>query len=234
MNYDNPELRDLLAGHYVLGHMPSRARALFERLLLSRPDYSRAVVAWEERLSPMLHATTPQRPPRRVWRRLRRRIERETSAPSRRPWFGQFGTGGLTWAGVATAAFLVVLGLYLAQPAVTPPAPPSQYAVISTQQGAPRWVITVSDKKMHMRTAGRAAPPSGKSYELWMLPGGEAHPVSLGVLPVSGEASEKLTPAMLKTLKSSKALAVSIEPEGGSPTGLPTGPVVYTAPIASI
>lgn len=234
MNYDSPELRELLAGHYVLGHMPSRVRARFDRLLLSRPDYAREAAAWEERLSPMLHAVAPQIPPRRVWRRLLRQVKRESPAASRKPWFGRFGAGGLTLAGVTTAAFLAVLGLYLSQPTVTPLASPSQYAVISTKQGAPQWVITVSDRTMHMRAVGRAAPPAGKSYELWMLPGGGAKPVSLGLLPASGAASETLTPAMLATLKSAKVLAVSIEPEGGSPTGLPTGPVVYTAPIANI
>lgn len=32
-----------------------------------------------------------------------------------------------------------------------------------------------------------------------------------------------------RTLEASSTLAVSLEPAGGSPTGSPTGPVLYTA-----
>lgn len=67
-----------------------------------------------------------------------------------------------------------------------------------------------------------------------MLPGNGAKPVSLGLLPASGEAGESLSAIMVSVLKLARGLAVSIEPKGGSPTSLPTGPVVYTAPIASI
>ncbi|HYW77042.1 MAG TPA: anti-sigma factor [Gammaproteobacteria bacterium] len=233
MNYDNPELRTLLAGQYALGHMSPRARARFERLLLSRPDYARELTAWEERLEPLALAVEPLVPRRRVWRGIQRRIRPESPARrSGRRGSGRFGMGGLVIAGMATAAFLAVLGLYLTRPAV-PPAP-TQYAVISTSKGVPHWVITVRDHRMHMRTVGRVSVPQGKSYQLWMLPGHGAKPVSLGLLPVSGHASEALSTEMLSALKSAHGLAVSIEPEGGSPTGLPTGPVVFTAPIASI
>lgn len=235
MNYDRPELRDLLAGHYVLGHMPARARARFERLLLRRADYARAVTDWEERLAPMLDAAPPKRPPRRVWRRLRRRFRAEAGSRERSP-LDLFRSRGMAIAGVAAATFLIAWGLSLLRAPLAPSAPPapSAYAVITTRQGVAQWVITVRGNRMHMHTVGRVAPPQGKSYQLWMLPGGGAKPVSLGLLPHSGEASEALSTALLSTLRSSRGLAVSIEPRGGSPTGQPTGPVVYTAPIASI
>lgn len=234
MNYDNPQLRELLSGQYVLGHMSARARARFERLLLSRADYAREVTDWEERLTPMLYAAQPQKPPRRVWRRLQRRVKKQAKASSSSR-SSRFGTGGLALAGVATAAFLIVLGLYLARPPViTPPPPPSQYAMITTQQGVARWLIFARGRTMHMHAVGHVAPPAGKSYELWMLPGSGANPVSLGLLPTSGEASEQLSDVMLTTLNSAKGLAVSVEPQGGSPTGQPTGAVVFTAAIADI
>ena len=34
-----------------------------------------------------------------------------------------------------------------------------------------------------------------------------------------------------QALQNIPALAVSLEPPGGSPTGLPTGPVLYSGPI---
>ena len=66
---------------------------------------------------------------------------------------------------------------------------------------------------------------------MWMLPAGGAKPISLGLLPSSGIAKEALSPRQMRALKEASGLAVSIEPPGGSPTGLPTGPVVYKAPL---
>lgn len=231
MNYNDPELRDLLAGKHVLGFLRGRARARFERLLLTRADYARAVMAWEERLAPLVRFVEPVTPPRRVWRRLARRIK-AGNGRVRQPRSGWFGRSGFALAGVAAAAFFVMLGLYLSRPA--PPPMPSQVAVIATDSGVPQWVITVRDTHMHMLTVGQAKPPAGKSYQLWMLPGHGAKPVSLGLLPASGQANEALSVTMLRALKSVSALAVSVEPAGGSPTGLPTGPVVFTAKLGTI
>ncbi|MGH8427171.1 MAG: anti-sigma factor [Gammaproteobacteria bacterium] len=232
MNYDSPELRDLLAGKYVLGQLRGRVLARFERLMITRPDYVRAVAEWEERLAPLARATAPVEPPVRVWRRLAREVRATSGGKRRRFALPSLAVGGFATAAVAAAAFFVVLGLYLVRPAPTPA--PSAVAVIASTQGAARWVITVQAAHMHMRAVGTVSPPVGKSYQLWMLPAHGAKPVSLGLLPASGEASESLSVAMLQTLKSAAGLAVSVEPAGGSPTGQPTGPVVYTAPIAGV
>ncbi|MDN5864664.1 MAG: anti-sigma factor [Gammaproteobacteria bacterium] len=232
MNYGSDELRNLLAGKYVLGQLRGRARFRFERLLLARPDFVRAVAEWEERLAPLARAATPVMPPARAWRRIARGIRAgRASKPALFAWKPWAVTGFMT-AGVAAVAFFVMLGLYLSRPA--PVAAPSEVAVIATEQGAPRWVITVRGERIHMQAVGVVKPPPGKSYELWMLPGGGAEPVSLGLLPASGAAGESLSGDMLHALESAKGLAVSVEPAGGSPTGLPTGPVVYTTKIASI
>ncbi|MGH8225279.1 MAG: anti-sigma factor [Gammaproteobacteria bacterium] len=233
MNYESNELRDLLAGKYVLGHLRGRVLARFERLLFTRPDFVRAVGDWEERLAPLAWAPAQVAPPPRVWRRIARTVRTTSTDKRRRFAWSPLATGGFATAGVAAAAFFVMLGLYFARP----PAPvtaPSEVAVIASTQGAPRWVITVQGTHMHMRAVGSVSPPAGKSYQLWMLPGHGAKPVSLGLLPASGEASAQLSTALLQRLKSAGALAVSVEPAGGSPTGLPTGPVVYTAPLASV
>jgi anti-sigma-K factor RskA len=55
--------------------------------------------------------------------------------------------------------------------------------------------------------------------------------VSLGLLPTSGDQRRVLTAAQRSALAGAKNLAVSLEPAGGSPTGLPTGPVLHVAPI---
>jgi anti-sigma-K factor RskA len=84
------------------------------------------------------------------------------------------------------------------------------------------------------RTAG--AIPEGQDLELWLVrleDGVPASTVSLGVLPRDPEGvievSEELAPEF-----PANALAVSVEPLGGSPTGQATGPVVALGPLTEL
>ena len=72
--------------------------------------------------------------------------------------------------------------------------------------------------------------PPGKSHELWALPEGGA-PVSLGLLPHTGDHHRVLNAAQRAALAGSKQIAVSLEREGGSPTGTPTE-VLFAAPLS--
>ena len=73
-----------------------------------------------------------------------------------------------------------------------------------------------------------------KAFELWTLPA-SGQPRSLGLLPVTEQRVEViLSPQLLAILQNTAGLAVSVEPPGGSPTGLPTGPVVYQTSILEL
>jgi anti-sigma-K factor RskA len=69
-----------------------------------------------------------------------------------------------------------------------------------------------------------------RSLELWTLPKGGA-PRSLGLLPSAGRIQVKLARDQAGTIAGIPAMAVSLEPKGGSPTGAPTGPVLYSGPL---
>ena len=81
---------------------------------------------------------------------------------------------------------------------------------------------------LHVNTLEPKIHVAGRSLELWALPRG-AQPKSLGVL--AGARSDlKLVAVADRSLGDVPALAISLEPPGGSPTGQPTGPVLYTGP----
>jgi len=73
-----------------------------------------------------------------------------------------------------------------------------------------------------------------KAWELWMLPGGKAAPVSLGLITTDVDQLMKLKPALAHKMEGAWGVAMSVEPKGGSPTGAPTGPVVFKGQCVKI
>jgi len=60
-----------------------------------------------------------------------------------------------------------------------------------------------------------------------MLPGGKAAPVSMGLINTGKDQVMKLQPALAHKMGGAWGMAMSVEPMGGSPTGAPTGPVIF-------
>ena len=63
---------------------------------------------------------------------------------------------------------------------------------------------------------------------------GDGVPHSLGLLRISGSSSLAVNPGNRARLAPGATLAVSLEPIGGSPTGLPTGPVVAKGALSRV
>lgn len=108
-------------------------------------------------------------------------------------------------------------------------------AVIQPEGGDARWAISLHPDKNMMRIvlSGSQMPADVtlRSLQLWMLDS-KGRPHSLGLLPVSGsKPMEMPMPRMpAKEMGATLTLAVSEEPRGGSPTGLPTGKVLGAVP----
>jgi anti-sigma-K factor RskA len=70
-------------------------------------------------------------------------------------------------------------------------------------------------------------PAPRRSYQLWLTQGGSAAPSSLGLVSQSEPTTSAWrTPATPADLVNA-TLSVSLEPEGGSPTDMPSGPIVF-------
>jgi anti-sigma-K factor RskA len=230
MRYHQPHLLQRLAAEYVLGTLIGRARRRFERLMTDSYQVRAAVWGWEQRLSPLAQAAGSVQPRARVWREVQARTSARVSAPN---WHERLGL----WRGLslaATAAALV-LGIMLALRLSTVAAP--QYvAVFNDPQSQPLWVVRADmDRgRVEIKSINASAPAPINSYELWILPPGGA-PRSMGVLPTGSTKTEMEMPLELRELFGrSQGMAVTLEPAGGSPTGGPTGPIVYQAAIVTI
>ncbi len=232
MDYGNPRLADALAAQYVAGTLRGRARRRFEALLPSHPALQAAVRAWQARLMPLTGVLAPEPPPARVWQRIEQRL---WPAPAPLPWWQRLGPWrALSGAGVAAALALAVL---VASP------PPAQPPVVVVLQGtgadaAIGGTIVASlsgdGRALVTRPLTQVALAPERVLELWSVPpqnvGGP--PRSLGLISASGATvlrRERLPASLLKG--GTAALAVSVEPPGGSPTGVPTGPVVFAGEL---
>jgi anti-sigma-K factor RskA len=104
--------------------------------------------------------------------------------------------------------------------------------VLAAQDQPPALVATMErdSRTMTVKVVGGAPVPPDRSLELWMLPQGAA-PRSLGVVPSTGVGRINLPALPDVALANVPALAVSLEQRGGSPTGAPQGPVLYTGRV---
>jgi anti-sigma-K factor RskA len=239
---DKAELRERLAAEYALGTLRGRARERFRRWLREDAAAARAVAEWEARLAPLAAAVAPVRPPARVWRAI---AERLGGAPASRGLWESLAfwrSLGLAASGMA-AALLAAVALIAPQPPQPAPAP----VVLRAPSGeiAPSYLAVLSDPKTRkpvlLVSAGRKSDqlwvktlePSihvaGRSLELWALPASGA-PKSLGLVATEEKTMLKLAAVADQSLADVPALAVSLEPQGGSPTGAPTGPVLFSGP----
>jgi len=232
MNLRDPERADALAGEYVLGTLRGRARQRFERLARTERIVADAVRGWEERLLPLAEALSPIAPPSRVWAAILARIRIAAAAPraGSLPWTPAGWWRGLALVGLATS---LVLALALLKPA---PQPEDTLVVVLAGQDAKPALVATSPRASRYLTVKAIAPiavPSDRALELWMLPEG-GNPRSLGLVSMvspTGVARIVLPVAADQALQNIPALAISLEPAGGSPTGLPTGPVLYSGPV---
>jgi len=228
---NKPELRERLAAEYALGTLRGRARARLRRWMREDAALARAVMEWEARLSPLAGAVRPVPAPARVWIEIEARLGAGRASAG---WWDRVAFWrpfGILAAG-AMAALLAVVALLPAgrSPPLEPN--PAAYIAVLSDPKTQRPVLVATAARHDGRLSVRALDPAiliaGRSLELWAVPK-QGGPKSLGVLEAV-HANLKLAGDADRVLGDVPLLAVSLEPRGGSPTGAPTGPVLYSGP----
>ena len=127
----------------------------------------------------------------------------------------------------------LALLILVALPGV-PPADDTRMVVVMNDLQTSNPAMTVSwepgkpgKRVMRIRVIGHADMAPGTAWELWMLPGKEQKPVSLGLITTHDAQTVIVPEPLAAKLDGAEGLAMSVEPAGGSPTGLPSGPVLY-------
>jgi anti-sigma-K factor RskA len=230
MNLARPDRRerlDALAAQFALGTLRGAARRRFARAAATDAVVAAAVRDWDTRLSSLAAAIPGVAPPPAVWQGIATRLGLD-AAPAT-SWWQRLGF----WRGFALASFAAALVLSWVVITGAPPVPgPALVVVLAGADARPAMIATASRDEafLTVKPLANAAPPPGRTFELWALPPGAA-PRSLGVLGRGTVARVALPAPSGRLLAGIPALAVSVEPPGGSPTGAPTGPVVYTGQV---
>lgn len=231
-----------LAAEHALGLLSGEDLRRARGLQAEDSQFREEVGRWHGRLAPLLDEVRPVEAPARVWAAIEQRIgdsegQVETTnvvALRRRVTIWRAATAAAT----ALAASLALVSLLRPDPVLPPPvevrAAPPLVAMLPMEEGPPLLASWHPDDRRLTVTASADMPDQpGQSHELWLIPA-DGQPRSLGVMQAAPKAAMNVSPVMAGQLQQGTTLAVSVEPEGGSPTGLPTGPVIASGKLEPV
>jgi anti-sigma-K factor RskA len=221
MNYLNQELQHALAAEYVLGTLRGQARIRFQKLQLRYPEIKQVTHQWENHINSLGEQLKPVSPDPIVWEKVVARLDGvspKTAASNvvklqkRANWWR------------STTLFAAAASILLAVLMLNPQAPivfsPDRLTVVQNAENKPLWLIEVFTQTIDIKATELVEAKTLNDYQLWMVPSNGSAPISLGLLPQTGHAS--LAKVSQFDSLDIAALAVSIEPLGGSPTGAPS------------
>ncbi|MEO3472331.1 anti-sigma factor [Roseomonas sp. CAU 1739] len=216
----DPVERDALAAEYVLGTLDARAAREVERALDGDAGLREMVAAWEARLAPLSALAPPEAPPPGLWDRIATALD-GTAVPLQPSRIWRFWALGASAVAAGLAAFLVLR-----------PVPEQRLmTVLLTQRDQPAWLVEADGGALRLASLNPQPVPSDRVMQLWALPQGATAPTSLGLIPAE-QGRLTVTPSSLRP-EPGMLIEITLEPPGGSPTGRPTGPVLFIGRLAA-
>ena len=224
MSADEP---DTVAAELALGLLDGEERAAASRRVLAEPAFAAEVERWRSEFAALFPAVPAVAPGDALLARIEDGLAPATVVPMPR---ARLWPSVAALTSLAAAVLLAMLVTRPQAPIATPASALLAAAVVPT--GAGDAMSAVYDPRSGaLRLTAAALADARHSAELWVI-GGDGVPHSLGLLSGGAVTAMTVVPADRARLAAAAVLAVSIEPVGGSPTGLPTGPVVAKGPLA--
>jgi anti-sigma-K factor RskA len=247
---------DLLAMGYALGTLSAEERRVAETRHASDPAFREACDGWAAVLAPLADAVAPVAPSPALWERIEAAVAPDgavtpaatATAPATAPATVSATAGRRVslweslgfWRGAtAVSAAAAVAALLVPRAAVPPPAAdPVPGALLSAtlapETGGALLTAALDPARRQVVVAPVGAQAlEGRVPELWLIPA-DGRPRSLGLISLGGTQRVAVPETVVALVADGAVLAVSLEPAGGSPTGLPTGPVVATGRLTAL
>ncbi|AYB50958.1 anti-sigma factor domain-containing protein [Ralstonia solanacearum] len=225
----HPDLIDRLAAEYAVGTLRAGARRRFEQLIRHDAEVRATAERWQHYLADLPALQPASAPLPEILCRVEVQLGWRRPEPRRRTLRQRLWQGTGFWR-VATAAAAIVaavaigLDLRLARQLREAPVA-SAVAVLQDAQAQAAVLVTWDARTGALSLKRLDATPltSQQALQLWALPP-DGHPRSLGL--IGHQRAMRLT--LAQPLARVPALAVSVEPRGGSPDpNGPTGPVIF-------
>jgi len=224
----------VLAAEYALGLLEGDALTRFRARLATEPDLRAEVSAWDVRFAALAQVEIAEIVPPAS---AKARIDAALFGTVVRPvWWRRFGMAR-PLAGLAVAAALIA-AVMLTTLSTAPDGANGNIVAELVAEGQGGLFLARYDAQsatLRVERAPDAVPqdtPADRARELWLIAGDGLH-VSLGLLDADGAINVRL-PANLVAGLPGGALAISDEPQGGSPTGAPTGDVLAAGVVINI
>ena len=142
------------------------------------------------------------------------------------------------WRAAALGATGIAAALaigFIAREATRTNVPNEFVAILQKSADSPAFVASINLARGELSVRPVAAPPqAGKSYELWIIDARLGAPRSLGVLDTAGVTRNPKLAAYDRAVVQDATYAVTVEPEGGSPDGKPSGPPVFIGKLVAV
>lgn len=236
-----PELPEdeALAAEHALGVLTARERAAAENRMARDPAFAADVQAWRARLAPLADEIAPVPAPAGLWPRIERMLAANDNALGvlRRLRFWRAATVGsmaLTAASLAAVMFLAARPPeVITQP--RPPMGPMMNARLMSDGGQPLFLAAYDPARRSIMVASLVPPGAdpNRSHELWLIPA-DGKPRSLGMIDPGASKAMPMSEPMAAMTREGVSLAVSVEPLGGSRSGVPSGPVAAVGKLARL
>lgn len=223
---------DLLIAEYVLGVLSREERVQVETLAARDPEVQAAIAAWQSHFACWLDELPTVTPSAQVWEAIDQQLFAANASEPRRQTGVWLNPGFWRWTSAALAACLLASIMTLMQP--LHPTPPSMLARLEQDDGNTLFAATVqAGGQSVLFVPTRTTSWQDRTAQAWVI-ASDGKPHSLGLLPANAAAALAIPTELASALTEGVTLAVSLEPLNGSPTGLPTGPVIAHGKISAL
>jgi anti-sigma-K factor RskA len=228
--HQHPKAVDQLAAAYVLGTLQGPARRRFESVLQCKPELTRAVDEWSQRLVPLLTVLPPVPPSPALWERIAQRAGIAAPVPVHSAWWKRWlapiPAGALA---MGLLVGVVVPQLWHAQTdsAQETQLPQSYVGVLANAQGKPGVIVSSlrHGRVVEIKQIAPVVLAAGRELHLWRIDK-DGHATALGAVANEKWARMTLKEEAEKVFFPAVELAVSSELQGSQPQ-TPALPYVY-------